>query len=59
MKDYQNFKTNFSLTQAIDSTKDLNPKDAVFLASEVSSDFESLLLKTRVALDRRTNYILR
>jgi hypothetical protein len=53
MKDYQTFKTNFSLTQAIDATKDLNPIDAVFLASEVSSDFESILLKSRAALDKK------
>jgi hypothetical protein len=48
---------NQLLTQAIDATKDLNPRDAVFLASEVSSDFESLLLQSRAALDRLTNFI--
>jgi hypothetical protein len=50
---------NQLLTQAIDAAKDLNPIDAVFLASEVSSDFESLLLQSRAALDRKTNFILR
>jgi hypothetical protein len=50
---------NQLLTQAIDATKDLNPIDAVFLASEVSSDFESLLLQGRAALGRKTNFILR
>ena len=43
---------NQLLTQAIDATKDLEPRDAVFLASEVSSDFESLLLQSRAVLDR-------
>jgi hypothetical protein len=50
---------NQLLTQAIDATKDLNPIDAVFLASEVSSDFESLLLQGRAAFGRKTNFILR
>jgi hypothetical protein len=48
---------NQLLTQAIDATKELNPRDAVFLASEVSSDFESILLQSRAALDRLTNFI--
>jgi hypothetical protein len=48
---------NQLLTQAIDATKELNPRDAVFLASEVSSDFESILLQSRAALDRLTNFV--
>jgi hypothetical protein len=32
-------------------------RDTVFLASEVSSDFESLHLQSRAALDRLTNFI--
>lgn len=55
MKDYQNHQ-NRVLTQITDATKDLNPRDTVFLASEVSSDFESLLLQSRAALDRLTNF---
>jgi hypothetical protein len=55
LKDYQNHQ-NRVLTQTTDATKDLNPRDTVFLASEVSSDFESLLLQSRAALDRLTNF---
>ena len=50
---------NQLLTQAIDATKDLNPIDAVFLASEVSSDFESLLLQSQAALERKTKLHLK
>ena len=50
---------NQLLTQAIDASKDVDSKDAGFQASEVSSDFESLLLQSRAALDRLTNLISR
>jgi hypothetical protein len=50
---------NQLLTQAIDASKDLKPRDAGFLASEVSLDFELLLLQSRAALDRLTNFISR
>ena len=36
---------NQLLTQAIDASRDHNPTDVAFLASEVSSDFESLLFR--------------
>jgi hypothetical protein len=48
---------NQLLTQAIDASRDHNPTDVAFLASEVSSDFESLLLQSRASLDRLTNFI--
>jgi hypothetical protein len=50
---------NQRLTQAIDASKGLDSKGAGFQASEVSSDFESLLLQSRAALDRLANLILR
>ncbi len=50
---------NQLLTQAIDASKGVDSKDAGFQASEVSSDFESLLLQSRAALDRLTNLISR
>jgi hypothetical protein len=50
---------NQLLTQAIDASKDLNLRDARFLVSEVSSDFGSLLLHSRAALDRLSNFISR
>jgi hypothetical protein len=50
---------NHLLTQAINNIIGRNASDAVFLASEVSSDFESLLLHGRAALDRLTNFISR
>jgi hypothetical protein len=50
---------NQLLALAIDATVNQNTSDAVFLASEVSSDFESLLLQNRAALDRLTNFISR
>jgi hypothetical protein len=50
---------NELLTQAIDAFVNQNCSDAVFLGSEISSDFESLLLQSRAALDRLTNFISR
>ncbi len=55
---------NQLLTQAIDASRDLNSKvvnlkDVGFHASEVSSDFESLLWHSQAALDRLTNLISR
>lgn len=50
---------NHLLTQAINNIIGRNASDAVFLASEVSLDFESLLLQGRAALDRLTNFISR
>lgn len=50
-------RQNQLLAQAIDVIINQNAKDVVFLASEVSSDFESLLLQGRAALDGLTNFI--
>lgn len=50
---------NQLLTLAIEARAKQNVHDAAFLASEVSSDFESLLLQRRAALDRLTNFISR
>jgi hypothetical protein len=52
-------RQNQLLAQAIDSIVKGNANDVVFLASEVSSDFESLLLQGRAALDRLINFISR
>lgn len=52
-------RQNQLLAQAIDVIINRNATDAVFLASEVSSDFESLILQGRAALDRLTNFISR
>jgi hypothetical protein len=52
-------RQNQLFTQAIDNIINGNVIDVVFLASEVSSDFESLLLQGRAALDRLTNFISR
>ena len=50
---------NELLTQAINNLVDRNASDLAFLGSEISSDFEALLLQSRAALDRLTNFISR
>lgn len=50
-------RQNRLLAQAIDNIVKVNVNDVVFLASEVSLDFESLLLQGRAALGRLTNFI--
>jgi hypothetical protein len=52
-------RQNQLLAQAIDNIVKVNANDVVFLDSEVSSDFESLLLQGRAALDRLINFISR
>jgi len=50
---------NELLIQAVTPIITVNLNDAVFRGREISSDFESLLLQSRAALDRLTNFITR
>lgn len=50
---------NEHLIMAFNNFAHPNARDQVFLGSEISSDFESLLLQSRAALDRLTNFITR
>jgi hypothetical protein len=50
---------NELLTQAINNLVGRNASDLAFLGSEISSDFEALILQSRAALDRLTNFISR